>query len=157
SGARFTLGAAALVLVVLFLGKASGLYDRDDMVLRKTTLEEAPRIALNAALTVLATWLLEDVVLSGPLAHAIAVELWAVLVPATLGARTAARLLAQRLTSEERLLLIGDRGASERLQRAVAGGTAARVVARIPPDRVLVEAGDGRPKVSVKALEGLVS
>src|SRR5439155_210843 len=68
----------------------------------------------------------------------------------------AARLLAQRHSSEERLLLIGDRRESERLQRALAGGSAARLVARIPPDRVLVDAGNGRPTVSLAALDGLV-
>ena len=85
-----------------------------------------------------------------------AIELWAALVVATLAARTAARLLAQRHTSAKRVLLIGDRHASERLQRALAGGSAARLIARIPPDRILVDAGDGPPRVSVTALEGLV-
>ena len=156
SGAQFQFGAGLLTVVALLIAKASGLYDRDDLVLRKTTLEEAPRIALNAALTVLAAWLLEALAFTQPLEHGMALEFWAVLLPATVAARTAARLLAQRHSSEERLLLIGDRRESERLQRALAGGSAARLVARIPPDRILVDAGNGRPTVSLAALDGLV-
>src|SRR5947209_17771029 len=58
-----TAGAAAgpatvavLVPVVLVLSALFGLYRRDEMVIRKTTLDEAPQLFMLATLAALAAW-----------------------------------------------------------------------------------------------------
>src|SRR3954447_12446894 len=86
---------ATLLLVALCLGlaKALGLYDRDALILRKTTLEEAPRLAALGGFTVLGAWLLESVVLGAPLRQGEAIGFWAVLLVSLLATRTAARIL----------------------------------------------------------------
>ncbi|HEY3021973.1 MAG TPA: exopolysaccharide biosynthesis polyprenyl glycosylphosphotransferase [Solirubrobacteraceae bacterium] len=156
AGLKVSSGTALLVVVLVALAKALGLYDRDELLLRKTTLEETPHLALLAVLTVLAGWLLEDVVFGEPLRQGAAIGLWAILTPALAGTRTAARLLVQRRMSPEKLLLLGDRATYERLSRSLGGSSAAQLVAHLAPERVLLKGPDGRPHVSLKALEGMV-
>ena len=50
---------AALPLVVV-ISKLLGLYDRDELVLRKSTLEEAPRLFQLATLFSLVLWIAEQ-------------------------------------------------------------------------------------------------
>src|SRR5436190_4075326 len=92
-------GTLLLVAGCLLLAKTLGLYDRDALILRKTTLEELPRLAGLAAFTALVAWLLESIVLGAPLRQGEAVGFWAVLTVALLAARTGARVLAQRRMS----------------------------------------------------------
>ena len=50
SGATFTVWAVALLPLYALLAKAGGLYDRDQFILHKTTLDEAPTLLAVAAL-----------------------------------------------------------------------------------------------------------
>ena len=50
SGAAFTVWAVALLPLYALLAKAGGLYDRDQFILHKTTLDEAPALLAVAAL-----------------------------------------------------------------------------------------------------------
>ena len=50
SGATFTVWAVALLPLYALLAKAGGLYDRDQFILHKTTLDEAPALLAVAAL-----------------------------------------------------------------------------------------------------------
>ena len=66
----------ALPLVIL-VSKVVGLYDRDENLIRKTTLEEAPAIFQVATLYALLMLLLEDVYLTiGQLGHQQLLVLW---------------------------------------------------------------------------------
>jgi exopolysaccharide biosynthesis polyprenyl glycosylphosphotransferase len=93
----------------LLLGaKLHGLYDRDQTLLRKTTLEEAPTLFSLATLCVLLAWLGSGLATDDPLDGREALLLWlslALLLPL---ARCAARALALRLSPAERCLFIGD-------------------------------------------------
>src|SRR5438876_336778 len=46
AGLKLASGAALLPAVLVTLAKALGLYDRDELILRRTTLEETPSVAL---------------------------------------------------------------------------------------------------------------
>ena len=50
---------------VILAAKAIGLYDRDQDVLRKTTLDEVPSLIYFSVLYALTVWLAEDVLFHG--------------------------------------------------------------------------------------------
>jgi exopolysaccharide biosynthesis polyprenyl glycosylphosphotransferase len=105
----------ALPLMVL-LCKVVGLYDRDEHVLRKTTLDEVPRIFHTAALMTLALALLDRTLFSEPLGRGHVVELWALLLAAMCTFRVIARWSVMRATPAERCLVLGRREAAERIK-----------------------------------------
>ena len=96
------------VPVMIFLNKTCGLYDRDDLVLKKTTLDEAPRLLEVAGLFVLAVWLLSNQSTVGQLPAGELVGLWAATLVLLLVARAGARRLARRLATTERCLVVGE-------------------------------------------------
>jgi hypothetical protein len=54
-----------LVPFVILAAKAIGLYDRDQHVLRKTTLDEVPSLIYLSVLYALTVWLAEDLLFNG--------------------------------------------------------------------------------------------
>ena len=126
--------ALAGVPLLLLGAKVTGLYDRDEALLRKTTLDEAPRLFQLATLAALLAWLGGGGVLGGGLlSRASAVLLWMALAALLLVARGAARAAALRLTPAERCLFIGEERAAERIAAKLAGrgGVKAELVAAI--------------------------
>jgi hypothetical protein len=71
------LVAFALPPVVLLVSKVSGLYDRDDLVLHKATLDEAPELFQLATLYALLISVLSGAFVSGGLGARQVVVLWA--------------------------------------------------------------------------------
>ncbi|HEY6551138.1 MAG TPA: sugar transferase [Solirubrobacterales bacterium] len=124
-------------LLGLFLGaKMLGLYDRDEAVLHKTTLDEAPKLFHVATLGALCAWLAGGfVVTGGTLDRAEALLLWGMLILFLIVARTSARAIALRSAPVERCLLIGDRGAAKTIESKLAShhGIKADLVAHIDP------------------------
>jgi len=111
----FTLPLLVTLPVVVLISKALGLYDRDQHVLKKTTLDEAPRIFEVATLYILL------ILIAGPLFVAgqpgaedghvgrnQLVGLWGFLFAFMVIARVGARRLARSATLPERCLVIGD-------------------------------------------------
>ncbi|HEX7292737.1 MAG TPA: exopolysaccharide biosynthesis polyprenyl glycosylphosphotransferase [Conexibacter sp.] len=127
---------AALVVVALLplASKLGGLHDRDELVLHKATLDEAPELFVLASVTALAISAGADAFVAGELAGAQIGALWAALFAALGLARWAARALVRALESPERCLCIGDRAAAERLRETLARRhrTKADVVATAP-------------------------
>ena len=128
-----TWAAAAVLAVATIVGsKLYGLYDRDDLVVRKTTLEEAPRIFHLAVVAVLALWMAEDFMLDEPMRRTEAVLFGATLVSLALLGRRAARTWCQRRTGVERCILIGDIREYDRLARTLEDSANATLVACLP-------------------------
>jgi exopolysaccharide biosynthesis polyprenyl glycosylphosphotransferase len=94
--------------LIVLLNKLAGLYDRDDLVLRRTTLEEAPVLAQITGVMALISWLLYDAVAAVPLTAPIVLALWGGALAVLLICRAVARRIARRLSPPERCLLIGD-------------------------------------------------
>jgi exopolysaccharide biosynthesis polyprenyl glycosylphosphotransferase len=97
----------AIPLVVL-VSKVIGLYDRDEHLLHKTTLDEVPAIFQVATLYTLLIWLTEGVSVRGHLGHTQIMFLWSALFVFMAGGRSSARWLVQLGTPVERCLVIGD-------------------------------------------------
>ena len=96
-------------LFAVIVGKVQGLYDHDDMVIRKSTVTEWRRVLRAAVLTGMATYLVWDTATTQ--AQERGVRVFALLVLTTflltLLFRAIGRRLARRFTSTERCLVVG--------------------------------------------------
>jgi exopolysaccharide biosynthesis polyprenyl glycosylphosphotransferase len=128
------VGIAALAgmpLVGLF--KVAGLYDRDEVRLVHSTLEEVPVLLQLTGLFALGLTILQPVVLDGSLGGAQIGALWLGSFAAIMAGRVVARTLAARVAPAERCLVIGEAGRVERIREKVAASRAqATVVASLP-------------------------
>jgi exopolysaccharide biosynthesis polyprenyl glycosylphosphotransferase len=130
---RLTWGMLGALFGLLVGAKLFGLYDRDDAVIHKTTLEEAPRLFHLATLCTLVVWLADRPLVDGPLARGGALTLWVALTVLLLAARTLVRALVLRLTPVERCLFIGDPALAQTIRSKLAdrAGTKAKIVAQV--------------------------
>lgn len=105
---ELTWAAVAGLPILVVCAKLSGLYDRDETLLRKTTLEEMPKLFHLSTLCSLAIWLGHGLVFKGPFDGGAALVLWATLTLNLPVARVAARALSLRLAPPERCFVIAD-------------------------------------------------
>jgi exopolysaccharide biosynthesis polyprenyl glycosylphosphotransferase len=128
-----------LALVMYLTGaKLLGLYDRDETLLRKTTLDEAPKLFQLATMCVFVAWLTGALIVTGPIDRPEALFLWLVLVSLLVCMRTCARAIALRIAPAERCLLIGDDAAARTIRSRLGehGGIRAQVVAHLDLDKI---------------------
>ena len=134
TGADHALVAATggmLLLVVLF--KVAGLYDRDELRLVHSTLDELPLLFQLTGLFALFVTIVQSVAVEGTLNGLQIAALWAGTCAAVLLGRTCARSLASRIAPSERCLVIGDPQLAERIRERLGSSTArATVVASLP-------------------------
>jgi exopolysaccharide biosynthesis polyprenyl glycosylphosphotransferase len=124
--------AAALPLVVL-LGKLLGLYDRDELVFHKSTLDEAPKHFQLAGLYTLLAWLLAPPIANGYVTRTAGVTLWISAFLLTTLLRYLARELARELAPAERCMIIGRSGRRMRLAgKLTAARPSTEVVGYLP-------------------------
>ncbi len=130
--------------LVLVVGKLSGLYDRDEYLLRKTTLDEVPTLFSVATLYTLLIWLSGDLILDGHFGRDQVVGVWGLLFACMVGTRALARAVARRAVTEERCVVLGDLETATWISRRLdaAPGLKARVVARWPLE------GEGDPNAA---------
>jgi exopolysaccharide biosynthesis polyprenyl glycosylphosphotransferase len=126
-------GLLALPLVIA-MAKVAGLYDRDENILSKTTLDELPTLFQVATISALVAWLAEPVLVSSRLGRPGVAGLWAGLVVGLPLARACARRLVLRSTPPERCLVLGDQSSAEQLGAKLAQSvlSGAEVVGYIP-------------------------
>jgi exopolysaccharide biosynthesis polyprenyl glycosylphosphotransferase len=123
--------------LVVIASKLTGLYDRDELLVRKTTIEEAPALFQLATLYTLAIWMGDNVVLGSAMGSAQALCLWLLLWGFGVLFRRIARYVACRSVAAERLLLVGDAGTYNRLaDKLDMGGVNAKLVGRMSLQRV---------------------
>jgi exopolysaccharide biosynthesis polyprenyl glycosylphosphotransferase len=111
--------ALALPLVVV-AGKLKGLYDRDELLVNKRTLDQAPELFQLATLYALLIWLFDDTLIKGArgpghLEANQVIVLWASLFFCVIAARYVAREVARRLSPIERCLFVGTEASYSRL------------------------------------------
>jgi exopolysaccharide biosynthesis polyprenyl glycosylphosphotransferase len=114
--------AALFVPLAVLVSKAVGLYDRDELLLHKTTLDDVPALLQLATAYTLLAWLASPLVLHGDFTRAQALELWALLLLTSVCARVAAREVARRTAPAERCLLVGSPEVERRLARRIQDG-----------------------------------
>jgi exopolysaccharide biosynthesis polyprenyl glycosylphosphotransferase len=129
-------GWTALLLpaIVPVVNTAMGLYRRDELVLSKNTLDQAPDIFQASTLAALLAYFMQSALLSTPLgAQVIALMIVSLTLLTTL-LRLAGRTLARNLTSPERCLLVGEARLARRLgkQLNITATAKAEVVGTLP-------------------------
>ena len=128
TGRGIPLVTLAAVPLIVVMAKVAGRYDHDELVLRKSTLEETPSLLALAAAFALA-WS-AVAFLAGAhleLRGAGVVVLWASTGACLLVARSGARALAAALAPPERALIVGDAPSRAKLTQALSYDPAARV------------------------------
>jgi exopolysaccharide biosynthesis polyprenyl glycosylphosphotransferase len=100
--------ALLLPLLVPAVHTANGLYDRDERVINKSTLEESPAIFQAATLVTVIGFLLESALLAVPIGAQVVAATWVGLALAVPACRVVGRAVARGLTAPERCLVIGD-------------------------------------------------
>ena len=84
--------------LVLLVGKLTGIYDRDEHLLRKTTLDEVPTLFWVATLYAFLIWLGGDLIVDGQFGRDQAVGVWALLLASMLATRALARYVARAVS-----------------------------------------------------------
>ncbi len=121
-------GLAGAAVAVLLLCQLFGLYEADDMVLRRSSLDEAPRLLELSGLVAAGYW----IAFGSGLGRAGVLYLWLGLAAALLIGRVVTRTGLRRSVAPERCLVIGDAEVAEHLRRKVAASRAnASVVAAL--------------------------
>ena len=138
--ALLTPATLALVPSVLLLARVLGLYHKDEVRLRQTSLDDAPSLFQLATLYALGVWVTRHATGTAAPSGAHVMTVLVVFFGAALCLRALARGVARRVLAPERCLVVGEAGTAQRLARAL--GTAARsarVVASIECDSAKAE------------------
>jgi exopolysaccharide biosynthesis polyprenyl glycosylphosphotransferase len=124
--------------VILASSKIFGLYDRDEALLRKTTLDEVPGLLQMTTLCVLVAWLAGGAIVDGPLTRGDVLLLWVTLAVFIVVARAGARSFALALSPTERCLFIGDESSAKVIHSKMInhGDIKATMVAHLDLDKV---------------------
>jgi exopolysaccharide biosynthesis polyprenyl glycosylphosphotransferase len=134
------LALPLIVLAIVVVNKAAGLYDRDELVINKTTLEEIPALLQIGGLFALVAWLARRQLLPADLTTSSVLLLWASTFGLLLTGRTAARALGRHIGCAERCLVIGEALSVASLEKKLRSSRAkADVVASIEIDRAAPE------------------
>ncbi len=135
---QLTWAGIAAVPILLVGAKIAGLYDRDETLLRKTTLDEAPKLFQLATLCALVAWLTGGLLVSGQLDRREALFFWLALAALLILLRAASRSVTLRFAPTERCLFIGDEVSAQTVRSRLTGhgGVKAEVVAHLDLDKV---------------------
>ena len=133
-----TLSPLAILVApfVVLASKVIGLYDRDQHLLRKTTLDEMPQILYLAVVYALTTWLAETILLDGYLTRPqVFTFTLCTFVLVTLG-RFLVRAVVLAVTTRERCIVLGSVANAHRISAKLqdARSTNAVVVGRVAID-----------------------
>ena len=135
---RAALSAVVGAALVLLVFKLAGLYDRDDLRLVHSTLDDVPQLAQLTGLFALGVAILQNFVLGRSVSADQIAALWVVSFGAIVVARILARALVAHILPAERCLVIGESGRTQRIREKLASSQArAEVIAALP-----LEGGD---------------
>ena len=133
--ALLTPETVALVLPMVLLARILGLYHKDEVRLRQTSLDDAPALFQLATMYALGVWVTRHATLTGGLTGAHVMTVLVGFFAAALCFRAVGRRIAGRVLAPERCLVVGETGTAQRLGRALgAAAHRARVVASIECD-----------------------
>lgn len=126
--------AILLAPFVVLGAKALGLYDRDQHVIRKNTIDEVPALVYCAVLYSMTVWLAQAVLLQGQLERAEVFALTVITFGALCAGRLVTRLLVGSVMGPERCIIVGDGEAAARAVGKLesASGIKAEVVGGLP-------------------------
>jgi exopolysaccharide biosynthesis polyprenyl glycosylphosphotransferase len=122
AGSSLRPAIVAALLVVVGVGKLLGLYDRDELVFHKATLDEVPQLFQLGAMYGLLAWLLAPLLIDGAFTRAAGLSVWLMSFVLTCVFRWFAREVASQVAPAERCLIIGRSGTRMRLAGKLAAG-----------------------------------
>jgi exopolysaccharide biosynthesis polyprenyl glycosylphosphotransferase len=134
---RLTPVSLLALPIPLVCAKVFGLYDRDEALIRKTTLDEVPKLFQVATLCTLIVWLSDGLLLEGTLGRPGVLLLWLALACLLIVGRSTARAIALRVAPVERCLFIGDEASAQAIRAKMLGnvGVRAKLVAHLDPEK----------------------
>src|ERR1019366_3963504 len=115
-GYRLRLFYLLVAPLIGLAAKVGGLYDKDELVIEHSTLNELPRLLNLAAMFALLVWLARHYVVIGAPTSLNLLMLWLLLAAGQVVGRSIAREVARRVAPIERCLLVGRRNVFERLE-----------------------------------------
>jgi lipopolysaccharide/colanic/teichoic acid biosynthesis glycosyltransferase len=120
--------------LVLVVAKVAGLYDRDEHLVRRTTLDEVPTLFWAATLYAFLIWLGGNLIVVGQFGRDQAIGVWALFFLSMVSIRALARYLAGTAAGEVHCLVLGDAETANWITRRFheTSGLRARVVGRAP-------------------------
>jgi exopolysaccharide biosynthesis polyprenyl glycosylphosphotransferase len=110
---HLTLASLVALPTFVVVSKLMGLYDRDEHVLQKTTLDEIPSLFGIATLAALLLTLFANEIFDGPMYRGQILAAWGILVVSLVALRALARSLVRLSVPAERCLLVGDPATAE--------------------------------------------
>ncbi len=122
------LAALTGAIVISLLFKAAGLYDRDDLRIVHSTLDEVPAVVQLTALFALGVAVVHDIAFASTLASDQVAVLWLSSLTAIVSGRVLARSLAARTVPTERCLVIGEPEQVDRIREKLAASQAHALV-----------------------------
>jgi exopolysaccharide biosynthesis polyprenyl glycosylphosphotransferase len=126
--AQLTLASLAVPPLFVVIAKTLGLYDRDEHLLHKTTLDEMPGLVGLATITTLLLWLSADLWINGVLGRLEVLATWGTLLLADIACRSIARSIARGIAPVERCLLVGDAATAAELSEKLIGSGSVKAV-----------------------------
>jgi exopolysaccharide biosynthesis polyprenyl glycosylphosphotransferase len=126
-----------LMPLIVLTAKVLGLYDHDELVVRKSTLDELPRLINLASTFTLLVWVTRHFAVVGAPDTWGIVALWLALALSLSLGRTIARRVAGIVSPVERCLVLGSASAFGRLQAPVADQRGVALVGCVALDKAL--------------------
>jgi len=117
--------------LVILAGKVQGLYDRDELLINKTTIDQAPQLFQLATLYSLLVFLLQEQFIVGGFGSMQILALWGALFVFAIVARRIARAFARSVSAQERCLFVGSDESYRRLLGKLHDGRRATLVGRM--------------------------
>jgi exopolysaccharide biosynthesis polyprenyl glycosylphosphotransferase len=117
-----------VVPLMVLAAKLAGLYDKDELVVDHSTLNELPRLINVATTFTLFVWLARHYLVRGNPATPELAMLWVLVCVGLVVSRSLARQLARRIAPTERCMLVGRSEVFERLQAKFTGLRGAELV-----------------------------
>lgn len=157
NAALLTPETLALVPAVVVLARILGLYHKDEVRLRQTSLDDAPALFQLATLYALGMWVTRHATVVAGLSGAHVMTVLVGFFVSAFCLRVLGRGLARRLLSPERCMVVGEAGTAQRLARAMsAAAHGARVVASIQCDSAASEQSTFSDLAQAPVLAGIV-
>jgi exopolysaccharide biosynthesis polyprenyl glycosylphosphotransferase len=135
--------AIVSIPLVIVVAKAIGLYDRDETLVRKTTLDEAPGILAVSAFFAFIVWMAAPLLVNGHLGRGTIVVLAGLTFISLMSGRAIARVTSVARTEPERCIVIGSASAADRVAEKLEAvhGVKAELVGRVPLEADYLDAG----------------
>jgi FlaA1/EpsC-like NDP-sugar epimerase len=142
TGYQLGAGFALVLPLIVIVAKLQGLYDLDELLIRKSTLDELPRLVNLATLMTMLVWLSRHFIIKGAPGTETLLGLWLSLILFTLLGRMTARGLAARYAPRERCFFVGDTATAERLGSKLERSSSVELVGSTGSSQVALSQGD---------------